>query len=207
MSKRFNTEKAEYKQTISTEELPPIEFFEESGLNRRQKVFCWTAVNNPRMSLTEAARVAGYTDPRQASYQLMRNPKVKAEYNFLMSEVKKKYELNHERAVQDLYDIRDKALESGSFNAAISAQNALLKVGGLVVEKKEVRFGKIDQMSREEIENRLKQLMGQEIIEGEINSHVLGVGGVEEVHNPTQDKDADNEELHTNANPQNEDSD
>jgi uncharacterized metal-binding protein YceD (DUF177 family) len=75
--------------------------------------------------------------------------------------------LNQDRAVKDLYDIRDKALESGSFNAAIAAQNSLLKVGGLVVDKKEVRFGKIDQMSRAEIENRLKVLMG-DVIEGEL---------------------------------------
>jgi len=51
-------------------------------------------------------------------------------------------------------------LEAGSFNAAISAQNSLLKVGGLVVDRKEVMFGKIDQMSREEVEKRLEQLMG-----------------------------------------------
>jgi hypothetical protein len=68
--------------------------------------------------------------------------------------------LNYDRAVQDLYDIRDKALEAGSFNAAISAQNSLLKVGGLVVDRKEVMFGKVDQMSREEVEKRLEQLMG-----------------------------------------------
>jgi hypothetical protein len=36
-----------------------------------------------------------------------------------------------------------------------------------VVDKKEVRFGKIDQMSRAEIENRLKVLMG-DVIEGEL---------------------------------------
>ena len=81
--------------------------------------------------------------------------------------MRKKYELNQDRAVKDLYDIRDKALESGSFNAAIAAQNSLLKVGGLVVDKKEVRFGKIDQMSRAEIEHRLKVLMG-DVIEGEL---------------------------------------
>ena len=81
--------------------------------------------------------------------------------------MRKKYELNQERAVKDLYDIRDQALEQGSFNAAIAAQNSLLKVGGLIVDKKEVRYGKIDQMSRAEIENRLKQLMG-DVIEGEI---------------------------------------
>jgi hypothetical protein len=35
-----------------------------------------------------------------------------------------------------------------------------LKVGGLVVDRKEVMFGKVDQMSREEVEKRLEQLMG-----------------------------------------------
>ena len=59
-----------------------------------------------------------------------------------------------------MYDIRDKALAAGSFNAAISAQNSLLRVGGLIVDRKEVMFGKIDQMSRKEVEQRLAQLMG-----------------------------------------------
>ena len=36
----------------------------------------------------------------------------------------------------------------GSFNATISAQNSLLRVGGTIVDRKEVMFGKIDQMSR-----------------------------------------------------------
>jgi hypothetical protein len=35
-----------------------------------------------------------------------------------------------------------------------------LRVGGLIVDRKEVLFGKIDQMSREEVEGRLEQLLG-----------------------------------------------
>tara|TARA_R110001583_G_scaffold97928_5_gene242778 strand:+ start:98 stop:535 length:438 start_codon:yes stop_codon:yes gene_type:complete len=92
--------------------------------------------------------------------KLMSKPIIRKEYNYLMNEAKKKYELNYDRAVQDLYDIRDKAMEAGSFNAAISAQNSLLKVGGLIVDRKEVMFGKVDQMSRDEVEARLSQLMG-----------------------------------------------
>jgi len=91
---------------------------------------------------------------------VFKNELVRKEFNFLSNEVKKKYELNYDRAVQDLYDIRDKALAAGSFNAAISAQNSLLRVGGLIVDRKEVMFGKIDQMSRKEVEQRLAQLMG-----------------------------------------------
>ena len=94
-----------------------------------------------------------------------------------MNEAKKKYELNYDRAVQDLYDIRDKALEAGSFNAAISAQNSLLKVGGLVVDRKEVMFGKVDQMSREEVEKRLEQLMGNVVL---ADSSEAGDPGVQE---------------------------
>ena len=56
-------------------------------------------------------------------------------------------------------------MEAGSFNAAISAQNSLLKVGGLIVDRKEVMFGKVDQMSREEVEARLSQLMGNVVLE------------------------------------------
>ena len=101
----------------------------------------------------------------------MNKPIIRKEYNYLMNQAKKKYELNYDRAVQDLYDIRDKAIESGSFNAAISAQNSLLKVGGLIVDRKEVMFGKVDQMSREEVENRLKQLMGS-VVEASIENKV-----------------------------------
>ncbi|RPG49498.1 MAG: hypothetical protein CBC64_005780 [Gammaproteobacteria bacterium TMED104] len=159
---------------LAEKDTPPIETCNlDKKLNRRQRIFIWTAVNNPRLSLIESAAKAGYKDPRQAANKLMSNPLIRSEYNYLMNEVKKKYELNYDRAVQDLYDIRDKALEAGSFNAAISAQNSLLRVGGLIVDRKEVMFGKIDQMSREEVENRLESLLGQAIEAQVISDNAL----------------------------------
>jgi len=156
----------EYEPIISAEEEAPIEYCNlDNSLNRRQRNFIWISVNNPRLSLVECAYKAGYTSPRQAANKLMNKPLIRKEYNYLMNEAKKKYELNYDRAVQDLYDIRDKAMEAGSFNAAISAQNSLLKVGGLIVDRKEVMFGKVDQMSREEVEARLSQLMGNVVLE------------------------------------------
>jgi len=157
----YRKNKLEYEPILAPEEETPIEFANlDNSLNRRQRNFIWQAVNNPRLTLVECAHKAGYKDARQSANKLMNHPVIRKEYNYLMNEAKKKYELNYDRAVQDLYDIRDKALEAGSFNAAISAQNSLLKVGGLVVDRKEVMFGKIDQMSREEVEKRLEQLMG-----------------------------------------------
>ena len=157
----FKKHKLEYEPIISDEKDVPVEFANlDNKLTRRQRNFVWIAVNNPRLSLVECASKAGYKDPRQAAVNVFKNEIVRKEYNFLTNEVKKKYELNYDRAVQDLYDIRDKALAAGSFNAAISAQNSLLRVGGLIVDRKEVLFGKIDQMSREEVEGRLEQLLG-----------------------------------------------
>jgi hypothetical protein len=187
----YRKNKLEYEPIISSEEEAPIEYCNlDEKLNRRQRNFIWIAVNNPRLSLVECAHKAGYTSPRQMANKLMNKPIIRKEYNYLMNQAKKKYELNYDRAVQDLYDIRDKAIESGSFNAAISAQNSLLKVGGLIVDRKEVMFGKVDQMSREEVENRLKQLMGN-VVEASIENKVDDLDLPENIVD--EDKDAKEE--------------
>ena len=190
----YKKHKLEYEPIISDEAEAPPEFANlDNKLTRRQRNFVWISVNNPRLSLVECASKAGYKDPRQAAVNVFKNELVRQEYNFLTNEVKKKYELNYDRAVQDLYDIRDKALAAGSFNAAISAQNSLLRVGGLIVDRKEVMFGKIDQMSRKEVENRLAQLMGNiieigvetkkdiEVVEEVEEDEELSSGSVDEV--------------------------
>jgi len=178
----------EYEPIISSEEEAPIEYCNlDNSLNRRQRNFIWIAVNNPRLSLVECAHKAGYTSPRQMANKLMNKSIIRKEYNYIMNQAKKKYELNYDRAVQDLYDIRDKAIESGSFNAAISAQNSLLKVGGLIVDRKEVMFGKVDQMSRDEVEARLSQLMGN-VVEASIENKS------DELDLPDQDNEEESEE-------------
>jgi|TARA_A100001011_G_scaffold172659_1_gene181479 hypothetical protein len=150
----------EFGGIVSDDELPPIEYVDlENKLSRRQRYYVWFLVNLPRLTKTACAKKAGYKDPMQAILRLNKNPKVQKEIQFLMAATRQKYELNYERAVKDLYDIRDQALAQGSFNAAIMAQNALLKVGGLVVDRKEVKYGKIDQMSRAEVESRLQALL------------------------------------------------
>jgi len=183
----------EYSPVISSDEEAPIEYANlDNSLNRRQRNFIWTAVNNPRLSLVECAHKAGYTSPRQAANKLMNKPLIRKEYNYLMNEAKKKYELNYDRAVQDLYDIRDKAMEAGSFNAAISAQNSLLKVGGLIVDRKEVMFGKVDQMNREEVEARLSQLLGNVVDASLENKNkdpdILDPNTVDEINDKEKDK-------------------
>ena len=176
-----NPEHKGFEPLLSDEVEPAIEYFGlDKKLNRRQRVFVWTVVNNPQMSYVEAARKSGYKDARQSAYKLLQHPEVKKEIQYLMGEVRKKYELNQDRAVKDLYDIRDQALESGSFNAAIAAQNSLLIVGGLVVDRKEVKYGKIDQMSRAEVENRL-----QALLEGKKAGGMLAEAEIKEIKSKT----------------------
>ena len=93
--------KLEYEPVIEDTDDVPIEFANlDRKLNRKQRNFIWLAVNNPRLSLVECASKAGYKDPRQRAYALFKNPEVRKEYNFLQNELKKKYELNYDRAVQ-----------------------------------------------------------------------------------------------------------
>ena len=69
------------------------------------------------------------------------------------------YDITFENVAGKLATIRDAAAADGSYGPAVNAEIARAKLGGLMVDRKEVRFGKIDSMSREELENRLKQLM------------------------------------------------
>lgn len=145
----------------------PIEYLnhDEKQLTKKQRLLVWNAVNDPQLTFAEAAKKAGYKNPVVVG-RLMRKREdspyahVRREYERLMSEAKKKFELTHERAVEDLYKLRDDAWSRGAFNAAIQAQGLLLKVGGLIIDRREVLHGKIDQMSREEVERRLQDLLG-----------------------------------------------
>jgi hypothetical protein len=143
----------------------PFEYMDpnEKQLTKRQRLLVWNAVNDPQLSFAEAAKKAGYKNPVVIGRYMREGNKyshVRREYERLMSEAKKKFELTHERAVEDLYKLRDDAWSRGAFNAAIQAQGLLLKVGGLIVDRREVLHGKIDQMSREEVERRLQDLLG-----------------------------------------------
>jgi len=99
----------------------------------------------------------------------------------LMAEAKKKFELTHDNAVEDLYKLRDDAWSAGNFTAAINAQNLLLKVGGLIVDRREVLHGKVDQMSRDEVERRLADLLGKQAIEHKSGIEIEDKSGAEEV--------------------------
>ena len=95
--------------------------------------------NEGKMSPAECAKEAGYTSrPRQAASEL-RNPKyaplVVRYIGELRAEVQEKYGINFERHVTELAKIRDQALGKGAWSAAVNAEVARGKAGGLYVDQ------------------------------------------------------------------------
>jgi hypothetical protein len=134
--------------------------------------------------LRKQLKKAGFKNPKVVSRYMGPNGQyahVYREYERLMAEAKKKFELTHEGAVEDLYRLRDDAWAQNNFTAAINAQNLLLKVGGLIVDRREVLHGKVDQMSRGEVERRLADLLGKQAIEHKSGIEIVDKSGSEEV--------------------------
>jgi hypothetical protein len=75
------------------------------------------------------------------------------------AELASKYNTSYERHMKDLQLIRDKALEAGAFAAAVQAEYRRGQaLGTIYVERKEIRHGTIDSMSKEEVQRKLDEL-------------------------------------------------
>ena len=116
------------------------------------------------MTLKEAAIRAGY---KEGSASVMAwkltNPKeyphVVAAIQAYRAELASKYNTSYERHMMDLQIIRDKALDAGAFSAAVAAEYRRGQaLGTIYVERKEIRHGTIDSMSKEEVQHQLDEL-------------------------------------------------
>ena len=66
--------------------------------------------------------------------------------------------------------IRQDALSKGAWSAAVNAEVARGKAAGLYVEQKIIRTGKLDDLSAEELEKRMAEIIDQysPILEGKV---------------------------------------
>ena len=133
-------------------------------LTERQIKFSELLVyNEGRKSPSECAYEAGYkTRPRQAASEL-RNPKLSplvVQYiGELRAEIQEKYGINFEKHISELAKLRDDAQAKGAWSAAINAEIARGKAGGLYVDQKLVLSGNLDNMSEKELESKMKQIL------------------------------------------------
>ena len=134
------------------------------NLTERQLKFAELLVfNEGRKSPSECAYEAGYkTRPRQAASEL-RNPKIAplvVQYiGELRAEIQEKYGINFEKHIGELAKLREDARAKGAWSAAINAEIARGKAGGLYVDQKLVLSGNLDNMSEKELESKMKQIL------------------------------------------------
>jgi len=121
----------------------------------------------------ECAIEAGYAKDRaRQTASELQNPKlfplVVKYIGELREEYQKKYAVTFERHITELGKIRQDALKKGAWSAAVNAEVARGKAAGLYIEQKIIRTGKLDDLSEEELESRMKEIIDQysPILEG-----------------------------------------
>ena len=147
---------------------------QEKRLTEMQMKFAYELVTNEgRKTKTECCIDAGYSkDAANVMASKLTNPKVfplVVKYiGELREEYQKKYEVTFENHISELAKLRDESRRKGAWSASINAEVARGKAAGLYVEQKIIRTGKLEDLSAEELESRLKQIINEysPILEG-----------------------------------------
>ena len=116
------------------------------------------------MTQTEAALAAGYSPKRarQEGSELCNprlSPLVVKHIGQLKEERLKKHEVTYEGHVAELARLREAALKKGSFSSAVNAEANRGKAAGLYIDRKIIKTGKLEDMSEQELEAKMKQLL------------------------------------------------
>ena len=144
----------------------PVQFEKdgEHGLTEMQSSFVWHYTEGA-CGMTEAARKAGYEFPSQASNKLLNGkdfPNVVKAIRIKQDELAEKYAITPQKTGTMLWKVMEKAYENGQFNAAVSAIKELNQLAGLSINRSQnININaNLEKMSREDIKERLGQLLG-----------------------------------------------
>ena len=143
-------------------------------LTEMQMKFAHLLVTNEgRMTGYECAKEAGYSEDRaRVTASELQSPKkyplVVKYIGEIREEYQKKYAVTFERHITELGKIRAEALRKGAWSAAVNAEVARGKAAGLYIEQKIIRTGKLDDLSEDELEKRMTEIMNEysPILEG-----------------------------------------
>ena len=116
------------------------------------------------MTQTEAALAAGYSPKRarQEGSELCnprQSPLVVKYIGELREERIKKHEVTYEGHIAELGRLREAALRKGSFSSAVNAEANRGKAAGLYIDRKIKKTGKLEDMSEQELEAKMKQIL------------------------------------------------
>ena len=123
----------------------------------------------------EAAIQAGYSEKRgrQEASELQNprlSPLVVQYIGGLREERLKKYEVTYAGHVAELSRIKEEALKKRSFSSAVNAEVSRGKAAGLYIERKIIKTGKLEDMTEEELESKMKKILDDysPILEGKV---------------------------------------
>ena len=116
------------------------------------------------LTQSEAAVKAGYSPKRarQEGSELCNprlSPLVVKYIGELREERVRKHEVTYEGHVAELARLREAALKKGSFSSAVNAETNRGKAGGLYIDRKIIKTGKLEDMTEEQLEAKMKQIL------------------------------------------------
>ena len=149
-----------------------------------------------RKTATQCAIEAGYAkDSARQHASKLQNPKlyplVVQYIGELRAEWQKKFEVTFGNHITELGKLRDEAREKKAWSAAVNAEVARGKAAGLYIEQKIIRTGKLEDLSTEELESRMKQIIDDysPILEGleveELTEKVKQMPTIKNITDPT----------------------
>ena len=116
---------------------------------------------NP-ITKTEAAKIAGYSDPNSDGPKLTnpnKYPLVCAHISNLRDEVREKYGISFEGHLEELGKIRDMGKKDNrNLAAAATTEIARGKVAGYYIDQKIIRHGKIDDLNLDQLYERMRTI-------------------------------------------------
>ena len=119
---------------------------------------------NGPMTKTEAAIKAVY-NPKRATQEgsELTNPKLSPLVVKYMGELReerlRKHEVTYEGHIAELARLREAALKKGSFSSAVNAEANRGKAAGLYIDRKIKKTGKLEDLSEQELEAKMKQIL------------------------------------------------
>jgi len=149
-------------------------------LTEMQKRFAeYIVFNEGRTTGADAAIAAGYSEKRaRVEASELQNPRLSplvVQYiGKLQDERLQKHEVSYSKHIAELDRIKQAALKKGSFSSAVNAEVSRGKAAGLYIDRKIIKTGKLEEMTEEQLEAKMKQilddyapLLDMKVVEGE----------------------------------------
>jgi phage terminase small subunit len=143
----------------------PVKPLKKRVLTPKQWKFVQELVmGDGQVTMAEAAIRAGWpAKSAKESARLLtnpdKNPHVVAAIQELRKDMAERFGTTMERHMRDLQNIRDLALQAGAYGAAVQAEYRRGQaLGTIYIDRKEIRHGTIDSMSKDEVMRKLEEL-------------------------------------------------